>query len=191
MLPLLLVASITTALASSGSGSQGATEQISRAANNGEFISKRYPAEALKRGEQGKVTFRLTIEPDGSLGSCDVTQSSGFATLDRETCEIMLHYARLKPVRNEEGRAIRATQDGFIVWKLPSSATKVASATSKTMPKPDQVICKRTPTTGSLIGKTKQCMTRAEWARTEQSTRDQMDNLQGRGHYDCRATGAC
>ena len=191
MVSLLLVASITTALALSGPGSQGATEQISRAANNGEFISKHYPPKAFKRGEQGKVSFRLTIEPDGSLGACDVTQSSGFSTLDRETCEIMVNYARLQPVRNEEGRAIRSTQDGFIVWRLPSSATKVASATSKTMPKPDQVICKRTQTTGSLIGKTKQCMTRSEWARTEQATRDQMDNLQGRGNFDCKQTGSC
>ena len=191
MVSLLLVASVTTALVSSGTGSQSVAEQISRDAKNGEFISKHYPPQALKRGEQGKVTFRLTIEPDGSLGSCDVTQSSGFSTLDRETCEIMVHYARLKPVRDEEGRAIRATQDGYIVWRLPSGTKVASSAASKTMPKPDQVICKRTQTTGSLIGKTKQCMTRSEWARTEQNTRDQMDNLQGRAHADCQSMGTC
>ena len=191
MIPLVLVASITTALISTGAGSQAVVEQVSRDSKNAEFISKHYPPQAMKRGEQGRVSFRLTIEPDGSLGTCDVTQSSGFATLDRETCEIMLHYARLKPVRNEDGRAIRASQDGYIVWQLSTATTKVASATAKTMPKPDQVICKRTPTTGSLIGKTKQCMTRSEWARTEQNTRDQMDNLQGRGVADCKSMGTC
>jgi len=192
MVPLLLFASISTALASSGSGAEGASQQIARDARNGEFISKHYPPGALKRGEQGRVAFQLTIEPDGSIGACDVTESSGFPGLDQETCEVMVHYARLQPVRNDEGRAVRATTPGHIVWKLPNGATKIASATAPTTAlKPDKVICKRTQSTGSLISKTKQCMTRSEWARTEQNTRDQMDSLQFRGNVDCKSSGTC
>ncbi len=157
--------------------------QVVRESANGEFIADHYPPGAYKRGEQGKVAFRLTIEPDGSLGTCDVTESSGFAALDKETCEVLLRYARLKTVRSSDGRAIRATQTGFIVWRLPAGV-KVAVASAKTMPKPDKIICRRSPSTGSLIQRTKQCMTASQWAETNRINRDQIDRLQGRGHFE-------
>ena len=190
MLPLLFLASIP-ALNSTVAAAPGTEQAIVRQSANGEFLTKNYPPGALKRGEQGRVGFKLTIEPDGSLGTCDVTESSGYASLDKETCEIMLRHARLSPVRNGEGRAIRASQSGFIVWRLPDGATRVASTSAKTMPKPDQIICKRSQTTGSLVAKTKQCMTRNEWARTQRQAQDEMDRYQGRGHMDCKMTGQC
>lgn len=159
-------------------------------AKNREFLVKNYPPGALKRGEQGRVAFRITIEPDGSLGQCEVTESSGFAGLDNETCEIMIFNARLKPVRDESGRAIRSKQNGFIVWRLPEGAQALAASGAETMPKPDEVLCKRSQKTGSLIAKTKQCMTREEWARTEQNTRDQVDNIMFRAHCDEPGCGA-
>ena len=158
-------------------------------AKNREFIVKNYPPGARKRGEQGKVAFRVTIEPDGSLGKCEVTESSGFSGLDNETCEIMIFNARLKPVRDDTGRAIRSTQDGFIVWRLPKGTQATAASTAETMPKPDEIICKRSQKTGSLVGKTKQCMSRADWVRTEQATREQVDNIMFRGHCDARSCG--
>jgi TonB family protein len=184
MLPLLFLASIPAAFAAAFTGGPESTEQVVRESANGEFISRHYPPGAFKRGEQGKVAFRLTVEPDGSLGTCDVTESSGFASLDKETCEVLLRYARLKPVRSSDGRAIRAVQSGFIVWRLPEAVSRMASASSKTMPKPDQVICKRTQATGSLIQKTKQCMTRAEWVRTAREYQDQAYEMQGRGYAE-------
>ena len=155
-----------------------------RESKNGEFIADHYPPGAYQRGEQGKVAFRLTIEPDGSLGACDVTASSGFAALDQETCEVILRYAQFKPVRNSDGRAVRAVQSGFIVWKLPRGATNVASANATIMPKPNKIICRSAPTTGSLIQRTKQCMTARQWAESNRINRDQIDRLQGRGHFE-------
>ena len=178
----LLILATSIALASSAAIAPAPGETELQAANR-EFIVKNYPPGAKKRGEQGKVTFRITIEPDGSLGSCDVIGSSGFAGLDQETCEIMIFNARLKPVYDNEGRAIRSTQTGFIVWRLPGAETQMASApTPATMPKPDPVICKRTPKTGSLVAMTKQCMTKNEWKQTEQANRDQVENLMARGN---------
>ena len=189
MLDAALVTLIPALAFSTATVAQAPAQTPQQAANR-EFIVKNYPPGAMKRGEQGKVTFQVTIEPDGSLGTCDVIESSGFAGLDNETCEIMVFNARLKPVLNEEGRAIRSTQTGFIVWRLPGNDAQVATApTPATMPKPDQVICKRTQKTGSLVAMTKQCMTRAEWKQTEQATRDQMENLQARGNCGGGPTG--
>jgi protein TonB len=191
MLPMVMLISLPSMLWTAQSGSANAAEQMVRDEKNGEFIWKYYPPGALKRGEQGRVAFKLTIEPTGTISTCNVTESSGFKALDAETCEIMGMYAQVKPVRNSEGRAIRAEQSGFIVWKLPPGSVKIASASpSKTMPKPDEMICRKDITTGSLIATTKQCMTRAEWARTQKEMRDHWDQLQGHS-YSCGGTGQC
>ena len=177
--PIIYAISLV-AIASVGSVSQA--RETTRDARNREFIAKNYPPGALKRGEQGRVSFKITIEPDGSLGSCEVTKSSGFAGLDNETCEIMIFNARLKPVRDKSGRAVRSSQEGYINWTLPKATDVIANASVAAMPPPDEVICKRSAKAGSLIAKTKQCMTREDWLRSEQSVRDLMDNLQFRGH---------
>ena len=176
MLPLLALASITTAL-SSTSGAQSAIEQAARAGKNREFIADHYPPGALKRGEQGAVAFRVTIEPDGSLGSCQVTKSSGYPGLDNETCEVMIFNARLKPVKRN-GRAVRATQDGFIVWRHPSLSTQVASAGKNA--DASEIICKMSPKAGSMIIKVKQCLTKREWLHQEQVVKDEMERIQFR-----------
>jgi len=183
MLHLLLLASIPAMLWSTESGAPKAADQLVQDGKNGEFLWKYYPPGALKRGEQGKVAFRLTVEPTGLISTCDVTDSSGFKTLDAQTCEIMSLYAHLQPPRNSEGRAVRAQQSGFIVWKLPAGATKIANAaTAKPRTKPDQMVCRREAATGSLIARTKQCMTSTEWARTQRQYRDQYEAIQGRGN---------
>jgi TonB family protein len=185
MLPLLLLSSVPAMLWSMDSGAPQANNQMVRAEKNGQFLWDYYPPGALKRGEQGRVAFKLTIEPTGTIGTCEVTESSGFKALDAETCDIMGLYARVQPVRNAEGRAIRAEQDGFIVWKLPPGATQVASAsTSKTMKKPDALVCRKDIATGSLIATVKQCMTRAEWKEQEQQNRETASRLQGVGYCD-------
>jgi periplasmic protein TonB len=181
MFSLLLLASVPATFGAAASGpAEGANDYV-EASKNGEFLSRYYPEGAAKRGEQGKVTFQLTIEPDGSIGRCEVTESSGFRALDNETCDIMVRFARTKPVRNEDGRAIRAKQPGYIVWRLPEGATQVAATTALTMPKPEPLICKREAKTGSLVAKVKQCLTRTEWARQQREHQDEMDRLQGKG----------
>jgi len=183
MLPLFVLATVPAMLWTTQGGAAGAADQMVRASKNGEFLWKYYPPGALKRGEQGRVAFRLTIEPTGVISSCDVTESSGFKSLDSETCEIMSLYAQVQPVRNGDGRAIRAQQPGFIVWKLPQGATKLASASpSKTMPRPDGIICRKDITTGSLIATTKVCMKRSEWDHNSEDQKSHWVDQQGRGY---------
>jgi len=190
MIPMVMLVSITLGLSSADSAAPNSSDQMVRASQNGEFLWKYYPPGALKRGEQGRVAFKLTIEPTGTISTCDVTESSGHAALDRETCDIMGLYARVDPVRNADGRAIRAVQNGFIVWKLPPGATRVASAsTAKTMPKPDQLVCRKDITTGSLIATVRHCMTRSEWKEQEATNRQAIDQM-GLGKGYCDGGGA-
>ncbi len=186
MLSFLFLASIPAAISSASLAAEEAGQQAVTQSANGEFLSKNYPPKALKNGEQGRVGFRLVIESDGSLGTCEVTQSSGFRTLDNETCEVILRNARLKPVRNEEGRAVRAVQNGYINWKLPSGAAKTAGLTGTKAAgrDPEKIICKRSQSTGSLVRKTKQCMTARQWAENARIQRDEVERIVGTGHFE-------
>ena len=184
MISLLVMASIPT-ITSAALAQQApqAAQETALQAQNREFIMKNYPPGARQRGEQGRVAFNVTIEPDGTLAQCEVTESSGFAGLDSETCDIMVRYGQLKPVMGADGRAIRAKQPGFIVWRLPAGTQVAAAAPAvpQKMKKPDEIICKKSKTTGSLIGSTKQCLTRADWALQERMWRDEIDRIQGKG----------
>lgn len=78
-----------------------------------------YPAAALRSEEQGRVSYRLTIGPDGRVSDCAIRGSSGSATLDAATCRIMTRRARFAPARDPAGLPIPDTRDGEIDWVLP------------------------------------------------------------------------
>ena len=185
MIPLLFLAIPTiNALADAAAQAPQAQQMTAQQAKNREFILKNYPPGARQRGEQGRVAFTVMIEPDGTLTQCEVTESSGYSGLDKETCEIMVRYGQLKPVVGADGRSIRAKQNGFITWKLPDETQAVAAAAPpKTMEKPDEIICKKSQKTGSLIAATRQCLTRSEWALQERMAREDIERIQGKGHY--------
>ena len=73
-------------------------DQMVRAAKNGQFLWEYYPQGALKRGEQGRVAFKSTIEPTGTISTCDVTESSGFGRWTRKLATSWGLYARVAPV---------------------------------------------------------------------------------------------
>jgi TonB family protein len=184
------------ALALGSSATYAQADQSVRSTKNGEFIANHYPPRALKAGEQGKVSFRLVVEPDGSLGTCEVTKSSGYKSLDDETCELILRHARLGVTRNADGRAVRAEQNGFINWVHPEGRGKRASAVEIAAAKtPGKIICKRTPSTGSLIRRSKQCMTAQQWAEASRIARDKAYSIVGQGYYEdgdaCEGVAGC
>jgi TonB family protein len=78
-----------------------------------------YPAEALRRGEQGIVGFQLEIGPDGLVSGCEVLSSSGSSALDEATCSIMQARARFSPARDGAGRAVADRVQARLRWVLP------------------------------------------------------------------------
>lgn len=176
---LLLAASI--ALLATPLVASDADVKAPRQSANGEFLFDHYPPRALAAREQGKVGFRVTLDRDGSLTSCDVTQSSGSAALDNETCELMIKHARFQPVRDAEGRSFAAVKEGFVNWRLPESLASTPPTKRAKIAKgdPDEIICRRQLRTGSLVATSKACMTRREWALATKWTQDEWGGLQG------------
>lgn len=181
MIALLIFSTVVSTMSAAAQGTAaGAANDYVRLANNGEFLSDYYPEGALKRGEQGRVGFRISVEKEGWIGSCEVSESSGFTALDRETCEIIVQYARVKPVRDPDGRPVRALQTGYISWRLPSSVR--LARPSRLTRRPDPIVCRRDNAIGSLVAKTIQCLSRSEWELQQQFMKDAFQELQGKGH---------
>jgi TonB family protein len=90
-----------------------------RANLNSYFSTDDYPAEALRAGAEGTVQFRLDINTEGRVSRCNIVQSSGNASLDAKTCEVLISRARYTPARNAAGEAVPGTDAGRVTWRLP------------------------------------------------------------------------
>lgn len=100
----------------------GRMEPARARANLASLISNEdYPGEALRNDEQGTVGFRLHVGPDGRVAGCDVTSSSGSASLDSTTCRILTARARFSPARDRRGRPTTDTVSARIVWRIEAS----------------------------------------------------------------------
>jgi protein TonB len=77
-----------------------------------------YPPAALRAREQGTVEFRATVGPEGRVTECTITHSSGSASLDAATCELMRTRARFTPAR-ENGNPTSETINSRFRWVLP------------------------------------------------------------------------
>jgi periplasmic protein TonB len=155
---------------------------------NAEFLLKHYPKRAIKNGEQGTVGFRASVSRHGVLESCEVTRSSGHPTLDAETCELIAKHANFEPARTSEGKTASVTHEGVVNWRLPgrSASVKAASLNPGSGLDPDKIICKSQVKTGSLVARTRQCLTRRQWIQATEEAQQLGRDLQRPGHADDR-----
>lgn len=187
VLRLVILASFSVVSSVAGAAANPEPPTVNQSINR-DFIASHYPPAARKAGEQGQVGFKVTIEPDGSLSTCEVTQASGFSALDNATCALILRHASFPTVRDAAGRAVRVVRLGHIDWKLPRGTVTASASTKRTTENPDQIICKRFQAPGSWIIKNRQCMTRAEWRRQERTVRDEVERVRDRvfcGDHGC------
>ena len=105
MKPLLLTILIGSAVA--------AEEPLS-----GIFSGEDYPSEALKRGEEGKVTVRLRISKEGVPVGCMIVESAS-QSLDAATCYAYMRRARFKPVKDQAGNPKEDDYVASVVWVPP------------------------------------------------------------------------
>ena len=81
-------------------------------------IHENYPVEAREQGWEGGVALTVTVAPDGRASDCKVTQSSGYAVLDKAACTGMLRYSRFDPALDRDGRTIASTFSTRITYRL-------------------------------------------------------------------------
>jgi TonB family protein len=147
---------------------------------NNLVIRKFYPASSLRRGEEGRVAFRMILNRAGRMDACQVTKSSGYAALDKATCDMILAGATGQVMRNADNRRVSYQRDGVVDWALPEGVARpavkppfdVRSASSG-----EALICHRQQKTGSLVDQ-KVCLTREDWKRQQAYAQEETQKMQ-------------
>lgn len=78
-----------------------------------------YPTRALREEREGSTGFRVTVTPDGRVGSCSITSSSGSPDLDDATCANVTRRARFNPATDGEGNPTTGSYTGRVRWVIP------------------------------------------------------------------------
>jgi TonB family protein len=78
-----------------------------------------YPLQAMRAGEFGTTTTRLTVGTNGRVQECAIEQSSGSVLLDDATCVALTDRARFEPARDPQGRPVIGTYLKRVRWTLP------------------------------------------------------------------------
>jgi protein TonB len=82
----------------------------------GEITSGDYPRDLREAGIGGRVQFTFTVEPNGRVGRCTVTRSSGVPQLDALTCRLVQQRFVYRPSTDRYGRPIEDEVDGEHDW---------------------------------------------------------------------------
>jgi protein TonB len=82
----------------------------------GEITSRDYPRDLRDAGVGGRVKFTFTVEPNGRVGRCTVTRSSGVPELDALTCRLVQQRFVYRPSTDRYGRPIADEVDGEHDW---------------------------------------------------------------------------
>ena len=105
-----------------GNGTGGGGGGLGRATParfiRGAIYDSDYPRRAMEARQQGTVHLRFVVLPDGRVGNCTVTRSSGSRDLDTTTCRLIERRFRYEPARNAEGRRISQVIPGTHDWEL-------------------------------------------------------------------------
>lgn len=78
------------------------------------FKGSDYPADAKRAGSQGRVMFVAEVRRDGTITTCKIVTSSGSASLDARTCEIVQSRGRYGRVSDSAPR----WGIGVVRWSL-------------------------------------------------------------------------
>lgn len=78
-----------------------------------------YPVRDLRQGNQGVVRFSLSINSQGKVTGCAITQSSGFVGLDDATCKYISRRARFEPATGPDGKSIASRFHNTVRWIVP------------------------------------------------------------------------
>lgn len=88
-------------------------------ANLAELITDRdYPTVALTQGQSGTVGFVLLINEKGRVADCTVTQTSGIASLDAQSCALLTERAQFTPAMDVDGKPARDAVSARILWQV-------------------------------------------------------------------------
>ncbi|MBK6490478.1 MAG: energy transducer TonB [Sphingomonadales bacterium] len=83
-----------------------------------------YPIESIIDGQEGFVLAKITSDSSGKILNCQITASSGFPLLDKQTCTSISARAHVRPIfpPNEPNNQFSVTRR--VRWSLPVTAPR-------------------------------------------------------------------
>lgn len=93
------------------------------------FSNDDYPAEALRGGQAGPVSFSVQVDANGAPSSCSIAQSSGSPSLDAATCNVVMRKAHFVPARGPGGANIASRYNGHVRWSMPAPLPNALNST--------------------------------------------------------------
>jgi TonB family protein len=82
--------------------------------------SSDYPQGMLKGGKQGMVSFRLSIDANGTPTACEVQRSYNDKQFDDVTCAVLMRRARFSPALDANGQAAPSYYLNTVRWVIPT-----------------------------------------------------------------------
>ena len=82
----------------------------------GEITPRDFPRNLREAGVGGRVSFVFKVEPNGRVGRCSVTRSSGVPELDALTCRLIQQRFVYRPSTDRYGRPIEDEVEGEHDW---------------------------------------------------------------------------
>lgn len=70
------------------------------------FHSSDYPPSLLRKGAQGMVHFRLSVDSEGRASACHIQRSTRPEGFDEAACDVLMRRARFKPALDAAGKPI-------------------------------------------------------------------------------------
>jgi TonB family protein len=78
-----------------------------------------YPLDAAAKEESGTTVARYLINEAGQVDICEVAGSSGSASLDWQSCNLVKSRFKFTPAKNPKGRVVVQYRVQRIRWQLP------------------------------------------------------------------------
>jgi len=95
-------------------------DPIAPAPRNSEWVTNNdYRTSWIRRGMEGTAGFRLTIDANGRVSNCTITQSTGHRALDQATCRLVKRRAEFNPGKDTQGDAVSGTFSSAVLWQIP------------------------------------------------------------------------
>ena len=92
-------------------------------------IHQNYPLAALRDNAEGSVRLMVSVDTEGRVSNCFVTQSSGHEALDKAACDGMVQFAIFDPARNDVGRPVAGNYATVITYRFKTQPPVPAEPT--------------------------------------------------------------
>lgn len=78
-----------------------------------------YPRADLNQKNEGTTTFLLSVGTDGAVTGCRIIGSSGFSSLDKRACELLMARAAFEPAKDGDGQPAASFYVNKVRWQVP------------------------------------------------------------------------